>query len=222
MIKLNKKHEYSLGKKKFQSVTTFIHKFFEPFDSRGIAKKLASFPVNRARKMGVRYWLKKWQFSRTEGTLIHKQIDDYILNNKYPTHLKALSAVRFLEEYYKDEPITSERMVYSTELGLAGTIDCLVHTKDGIVLLDWKSNDKITMQGYKGKKGILPPTKNIDDANYWHYCLQLNIYAYIISKYYNEPVISMKLIHLGDSEYIIYDIPAMFDVIGEMLEYKEE
>lgn len=221
MIKLNKKHEYSIGKKRLKSVTEFISLFFEPFNAKEIARKLAKFPINKEKKQGVRYWLKKWAFSRSEGTKIHKEIERFIKDGVSCKHIKAQSAERFIKEFYPKNIILSEQVIYSEELGLAGTVDAIVRTDDGVILLDWKSNEKITQVAYKNKKGILPPTSNTPDSNYWHYALQLNIYAYILTNYYKEKVIGMKLIQVGDNEFSVMEIPAMLDVIGEMFKYKE-
>lgn len=217
MLKLNKKHEYSIGKQKVRGVTTFIHSFFEEFDAKSIAKKLSTFPVNKANKRGVRYWLKKWSDTRKEGTLIHRKIESFIKDGKLPEHTKALSAIKFMSTY-KDVIFDTEVMIYSPEYNLAGTVDCIMRTPEGIWIIDWKSNEKIEKTAYKNKKGILPPTSNIPDSNYWHYCLQLNMYAYILKD--TEKILGMKLVQLKDKEYSIYEVPVMFDVIGEMIKYE--
>ncbi len=54
-------HNYFIGRKKLTSVTTFIGKFFEPFDAKGIARKLSKFHANKVKKHGVRYWLAEWK-----------------------------------------------------------------------------------------------------------------------------------------------------------------
>jgi ATP-dependent exoDNAse (exonuclease V) beta subunit len=217
-LKLNKKHQYRVGKKKLVSVTEFIHQFFTPFDDKAIAKKLSYFPVNKAQGHGICYFLNKWKQSSNDGTIVHNEIDMCLKHENLPLTVKAQLAIEFLTTLNYDD-VQSEVQVFNEEVGLAGTIDAVVVTDGKITLIDWKTNETIRLKSYKGQKGILPPTANIEDCNYNHYCLQLNLYAYLLHLE-GKKVEGMKLVHLENDKYTVYDIPVMLDVIGEMLEWK--
>ena len=73
-----KSHKYKIKRKTLTSVTTFIGKFFEKFDAKKIARKLAKFPVNKKKKQGVRYFLKTWKEAAEHGTRVHEYIEKYI------------------------------------------------------------------------------------------------------------------------------------------------
>jgi ATP-dependent exoDNAse (exonuclease V) beta subunit len=220
-IKLTKDHKYKIGKEEYISVTTFVKQFFQEFDDKAIAKKLSQIPKFKKEKKGYRYWLKKWKFSREQGTVVHKEIEAYLNKGIQPKHPKAISATKFLNQekiFLKDA--VSELLVYSNEYKIAGTVD-LVYTKDKkIYILDWKTNEEIKMEGYKGKKGI-GACKDVVDSNFWHYVLQLNLYSYLLEEVYCKPIDSMKLIHLGEDFYSTYVIPKMYDVVEKMLEERK-
>lgn len=76
-----KSHTYKLNGKKLISVTTFVGQFFDEFDAKGIARKLAKFPANKAKKQGVRYFLSKWKESRDFGTKVYKDLEVFVKND---------------------------------------------------------------------------------------------------------------------------------------------
>ena len=59
---------------------------------------------------------------------------------------------------------------------------CYTDEADNFYLFDWKRSKQIKKENRyrKGKH----PLNHLDDANYWHYALQLNIYKYILEKNY--------------------------------------
>ena len=68
-----------------------------------------------------------------------------------------------------------------------------------IHIYDWKRTKKdIAMVGFRGQTG-LGPLAHIPDTNYFHYCIQLNTYKYILEMYYNLKVASMYFVKLHNS-----------------------
>ena len=41
---------------------------------------------------------------------------------------------------------------------------------------------------------MLPPVEHLPDTNYWHYCMQLNIYRHILETKYNKKIIGLYLV----------------------------
>ena len=72
-------HTYSLlnSDVNFQSVTEFIHKFFKPFEENVVAKKLTSTHP-KYKGMSIEELINSWNARRDRGTLVHKQIEDFI------------------------------------------------------------------------------------------------------------------------------------------------
>ena len=84
---------------------------------------------------------------------------------------KSVNGAEWLENYSikSDFEIYSEVMVYSEELGLAGTIDLLLFDKNSgkYSIMDWKTSKRISMRAYKNKKGTHHLTSHIDDCNFF-------------------------------------------------------
>lgn len=183
-----KKHQYSVKNKVLTSVTQWIHFFFAEFDAKAMAKRLASFPVNKVKKKGVKFWLNEWKQSSIMGSLVHKEIEEAILTkhmDKYPfTTTRAKNALTWLNSYIKDLDnvrLYPEVVIYNERLGLAGTIDLLLLYGNNIVIVDWKTNKAINTTNKYNTFGITKVTKDLEDINYNHYTLQLNTYKYLLS-----------------------------------------
>lgn len=199
------KHVYKVGSKKLTSVTQFVHEFFSPFDAKKKARELAALPWAKAQKKGVRYWLGLWKANGEHGTKVHKLIEDIVRADDVIVceEPKAISALKYLydAEYEELEP---EVRIYSEELGLAGTVD-LIATKEGeYTLVDWKTSKEIRKEGFA--PNLNPVTKNLPDANYTHYSLQLATYAVMLEKEYGIKVKKLHLVHLLDKKHVVYDI----------------
>lgn len=208
----SKSHKYKLGKSELISVTKFIHSYFEPFDAKAIARKLAKFPTNKKAKRGVRYWLGKWKEDSEHGTTVHDGIDAYIKGTPITEietkcerdALKLAEGIAFVDELEGD--LYSEEVQYDEELGLAGTIDLKVINKDGTVsLYDWKTNKAIKSKPFnKGQVGK-PPLNDLGDCNLNHYSLQLSIYAYMLERQ-GYKIKDLTLVHLQEDKTRTYNI----------------
>ena len=77
----------------FQSVTEFIHTFFKPFEEKKVAAKLTEKHPKYI-GMSIEELIKNWNERRDRGTLVHKQIENFILekknkiNPKFPVRFK--------------------------------------------------------------------------------------------------------------------------------------
>jgi len=220
-FKFNEKtHTYTLGKRELTSVTTFIGKYFEKFDAKAIARKLASFPVNKKNKRGVRYWLRTWKEVADMGTEVHKQIEDFFMSLDFtdPVHPKALNAVNWVivHQDYKDR--IAELRVFDEELGIAGTIDLMVHNLDGtITLIDYKTNKKLSVKGYNGKMAKTP-IDHFADCHLSKYTLQLSLYAYILERQGHTMKELIILSLPNDSDVVPIPVPYLKDEVTVLLE----
>ena len=99
----------------FQSVTTFIGRFFEEFNARKIAEKLIRTNI-RYMHYTAEQLMQEWTNAADYGTLVHEELENHI-NFKTPMNeKKSINGAKWLKQYaIKSEfDIYSEVMVYST------------------------------------------------------------------------------------------------------------
>lgn len=137
---------------------------------------------------------------------MHQQIENYYnglpyqqeFNFKYEgKYVQMEELVNLKPEYtqfmeFKKEhnfkPFRTEWAIYDEELRIAGTIDMIQKCGDVFDIYDWKRSHRIvdfwgtpiTTNDY-GDKG-LGELDQIEDTPYWHYCIQQNLYRYILEK----------------------------------------
>ena len=111
-------------------------------------------------------------------------------------------------------------------LKVSGQIDCLIKNGNEITILDWKTNREIKKESYynrstKQHQMMKFPLNNIQDSNYWHYALQLSLYAYLLQTLHPEFVIKgLKLIHIDrEQKETEYEVPYLKDDVERMLKH---
>ena len=226
-----KSHKYKIGKTTLTSVTTFIGKFFEPFDAKGIARKLARFPINKERKHGVRYFLKDWKEAAEHGTRTHEMLELAIdpaateepISKENRDWNKFKQGMDWWEEYNKNTDVENsmcELRIYNEELLLAGTIDLMVVHKDmSISLIDWKTNKAIKKTGYHHKRAFVP-IEDLHDCNYNKYTLQLSLYAYMMERA-GYTIRDLIIVHLMEDKSKEYKVEYKKEIIKKLLEVKD-
>ena len=201
---------------KFTSVTNFAGNFFEKFDSHGIATKLtATHP--KYKHLTVDELLEQWKKKSEYGTLVHEEIEFYIKNQLEPKDDRSIRAVKWFNGYkmQSNYELYSEKIIYSKELQLAGTIDLLMYDKnsDTYIIIDWKTSSKIDTSAYRHKTGNHEITRNLEDCNFNHYSLQLSLYRYILENYYNLKINNQMIVHITDTDCRGYITPYLLNVI---------
>lgn len=172
----------------------------------------------------------KWDAARDYGTKIHKEIEDYLKEGKYPEEVKSVYAVEWLKKYQlkSDMDIFSEIKVYSTELNIAGSIDILAHDKkaDTYEVIDWKTSKNIETKSFNDKMGTHPVTSNLQDCKFVHYSLQLSFYRYILEQYYGLTINNQLIAHLkedGCTGYVgRYYQKEVIDIITDQKNNKDQ
>lgn len=211
-------HEYTITgiENKPTSVTTLIHKHFPEFnDTQVIAKMMASPKWSSSKYFGktAEQIKNEWNTNKIEastaGTKMHKSIEDFlngeIVDNDTSEFRMFLKFWDDIQHQYPDWEIDrTEWLIYDNSGKVAGSIDAVMRNKvdhDKIIILDWKRSKEIkyTNKFAKGKG----PFANLDDCNYIHYSLQLNIYRHILETCYNKEVMFMMLaiMHPNNASY---------------------
>lgn len=242
-------HTYSINgsSKGVTSATTFIHHFFEPFDATKVISKMMEnkkkFSEGIYKDMTAQQIKDKWSGDGKEasqlGTEMHKSIELFYKTNDKPPPEEVVSKETpketpkefefFLEFHTKVVigngwvPYRSEWSIYIEELKLAGQLDMLYRKADGsFVLCDWKRSKSIVVDNpyQKGKE----PLTHLPDCNYIHYHIQLNLYKYILEKYYDLVITEMYLVILHPNQETYKQIPVrvMKDEIEKILETRRQ
>ena len=122
---------------------------------------------------------------------------------------------------HKFKPFRTEWAIYDDELKIAGTIDMIHKRGDVFDIYDWKRSHRIddfwgepiAVNKY-GEKG-LGELNQIEDTPYWHYCIQQNLYRYILERNYDIIIEKMYLVVFRDdtNEYRKLEVPRMDEAI---------
>jgi hypothetical protein len=188
-----KGHSYTVGGRPAISVTTFLKKFKEPFNTNFWADVSAK-KQKVSREEILKQWDSKRELSTNKGSKFHAFAENYINNkvintNQYDSHIdmKAYNKIESLfKKFYAETknhliPIRSELCVGSADLGICGTIDQLYYSVpfESLVIFDWKTNKKINHTSPYGN-WMLDPISHLPDCEIVTYSLQLSLYKYII------------------------------------------
>jgi len=182
------------------SVTSFIAKFKQKFDSLPIAKKSAKNKKSKWYGMDPNEIVKIWDSeafrATTLGNWYHNQRERDILDFKTIERngivipiIKPiiLDGLKLAPEQKLNNGMYPEHMVYLKSLSLCGQSDLVEIIDDTIHITDYKTNKEIKETGYTNWEGITSkmynPISHLDDCHLNHYNLQLSIYAYIIKKH---------------------------------------
>lgn len=231
------------GQEQFVPVSNVISCFFKPFDSfywSGYKANQRHVPQGQI----LEEWDAKGTCSRDVGTFMHLQIENYYkglpyqqeysfkYNGKYICLNEQINLEieygQFMEfmKHHEFTPFKTEWAIYDEKLKIAGTIDMIHKRGDIFDIYDWKRShrivdifgDPITTNNY-GEKG-LGKLNQIDDTPYWHYCIQQNLYRYILEKNYSIRVGKMYLVVFCDDtiEYRKLEVPRMDETIASIVE----
>jgi hypothetical protein len=225
------------------SCTGFIHEFFGHFDAKAIITKMKKGPkwatskyYGKTDEEIMKEWSDNGNEASAAGTAMHFAIEQFMhgamdeikpevkntLEWKYFTKFWAecgddLEPYRSEWEVFTDsiEPVASER-----KIKLCGSIDMVYRRKsDGkFVIYDWKRSKDIKSDNPFGSG--LPPLEHLPDTNYWHYTMQLNVYKWMLEKYYGLEVADLYLVilHPDQPSYRRMRLNIMTDEVEDMIE----
>lgn len=169
-------HTYFLGDNTLKSVSSVVASQFKGFNSHAVASALAKkkessyYGMNRDEIL--QQWSETGKQSRDAGINMHRHIEEYYQHGREPCEYKEWQMFRkFVEDHPDWKCVGTEVQVHNTKV--AGTIDAIFQTPEGIVLVDWKRTKAIDFSGYGMGRGFM---KHVADCNYSKYSLQLSLY----------------------------------------------
>lgn len=234
-------HIYTIdGAHRYTSCTTFIKKFFIPFDADAVLSKLKrigvfdrKYPGKTAADVKAE-WAAAGKESAGRGTRLHRYIELFY-NGADPDEQDRQTAIdldievarfhdwaRAIEREQHYIPFRTEWYIFDEKHKLAGSIDMLFSIAGApanhVAIFDWKCSKKIDRANRYAK--AREPIDHLDDCNTNHYALQLNLYKYILEANYGLEVKEMKLvfIHRNHNDIVVYPIEDRQTEIVAMLQ----
>ena len=223
------------------SVTTLLKDYFQKFP-QDAAKKYAK-KHNRTLEDVQKEWDWKRDLGTEIGSWLHIQLENQ-LQNKIPD-LDYLLTKSDTPERQKDKDgyIANYHIQIANYLASikhldylgseiivgnktnAGQIDTLfsqcIHDFKNDKEINFESWSYTNWQGIKISKKMLPPFEDLDDCNWNKYCLQVNMYHYLlpeeIQNCFSEPHKIIKFDRFS-KEYEIHEIPDWQDRIKQIME----
>ena len=115
-------------------------------------------------------------------------------------------------------------------LMISGQLDLLIKDGNDITIVDYKTNKKIDMKSYfdnstKKSQKMKFPLHDLDDCNFYHYSMQLSVYAYLLQKINPKFKINKLIIHHidHDDNETEYECPYLkTEVERVLLHYRKE
>ncbi|MDE7103845.1 MAG: PD-(D/E)XK nuclease family protein, partial [Bacteroidales bacterium] len=238
-----KEHIYMYdGREQFTPVSSVISCFFEPFDAFSLSAREAN-KRHVSQGQVLEEWDAKGACSREVGTFMHQQIENYYNGGEYRQevvftyrgkyvqdwqHIKLVHEYKQFDAFLRDhdfKPFRTEWTIYDEQLKIAGTIDMIHRRGDIFDIYDWKRSAKIIDDYFKpiiknayGKKGLMG-LGNIDDTPYWHYCIQQNLYSYMLERHYGIKVGKMYLVVFCKDcdRYSELEVPKLDEAIASIV-----
>jgi hypothetical protein len=218
------------------SCTGFIHEFFGHFDAKGCIAKMRRNAAKWAQSpyfgMTDEEIIQKWsdngKAASEAGTAMHLAIEQFLHGSaeEIIPEVKETPEWRYFMKFWADcghdlEPYRSEWEVWtSSDIKLCGSIDMVFRRKsDGkFVIYDWKRSKEIKAENQFSNG--LAPLDHLPDCNYWHYTLQLNVYKWILEKYYGLDVADLYLVilHPDNPSYRRMRLNILEDEVEDMIE----
>ncbi|CAE7390472.1 unnamed protein product [Symbiodinium microadriaticum] len=200
-------------------VTTLIHKHSDEFDPQaalvmmktGRCVVYSHFPDRKAANSGT------WMHAMLEHMFNGYQIAAGDMQGELDATVNIVSQMGDIEAY------RTEWCIYAPNEDVAGSIDMVLKRRDSPVfyLVDWKRSEKLEDKYNGFGKTMKAPLESVADCQGQHYRLQLNMYKWILEKYYGIQIHGMKVVcihprYLPDG--FVDDVPNMQGLVSELMQ----
>lgn len=223
-------HQYFTKKgQELVSVSKFISHFKEPFDSTGEIIKRCSIKQGKTVEELRKEWDDEKNSACDRGTSLHSQVEHWIKTGKIDKKKEYADVVEKFTKLKFEGKLHSETIIYSSRLGLAGTVDIIDLYKNNCAnLLDLKTNKAIKTKGFfdiekRRFKMMNPPIEHIMDSNFWHYSIQLSLYSLILEEFgYWVNNLTLLWIHPKNREIIPFPVKNLRSDVLQMIKYYKD
>ena len=212
------------------SVRRVVSMFFKPFDAEYWSLRKCGNDVVKAVQLREE-WCAKGQCASQAGKYLHSMIEHYIndgtqdakqcivgYEGEYVSVEETVDVSReweFFKNFCNDvafNAFRTEWCVFDAESKMAGTIDLVCACGDGTYeIYDWKRSNKVDPQEENRWSNGINGLEDLSDTSYWHYCLQQNLYRYMLEKNYGLRISRMNLVvlHPDYNNYRVVPVPRM-------------
>ncbi len=235
-------HTYKVnGIGEMTPVSRVVEMFFTPFDAEKVSLRKCMGNEVEAAKMREQ-WECRGAFASQAGTFMHKQIENFLNDRKEPQRMvcEVIYDGQYLHKkehvdisrewsYFKAfdkatdyHPFRTEWCVYDTDARIAGTIDLICSRSDGTYeLYDWKRSNKVNPTEINPWSSGINGLEHLSDTSYIHYCLQQNLYRYMLEKNYGITISRMNLVvlHPDSMGYRIVPVPIMKKEVKTIVDF---
>lgn len=190
-------------------------------------------------------WKEKGKVATDRGTAIHKDYEVSILAEKYEplegfgdfinSGAKVVEDNKILPGNYILPELLISRISPDGILRIAGQADLVIVEGNKFKILDYKTNKEIKKKGYydnrRKKYDVMKyPLNHLHDVNFWHYTLQLSLYAWMIEK--NNPELELEGLYIlhhdhddvktvHECEYLKNDVENLLKFYKKDIMYQE-
>lgn len=232
------KHEYWIdGVKAPRSVTGLVHTYGYDFDPHAAVRamkngtrwpeKRASFMTDSGTEMSdgeiVEMWKSSGQIASARGTLLHWHAEMHLNGRTLePPHSPDFAMFLTILDVLQGwglRPFRTEISLFHSGLCLAGQADALFVDTDGALsILDWKRTKSIRFEN--SFRSLKEPLQHLPDSNGWLYCLQLNVYKWMIETELGFRVAAMYLgqVHPCLARAKLIQVPCMREELELIVE----
>jgi hypothetical protein len=209
------KHHYSYKGRTFLSTSSYIKRFYQPFNSVFMAQKVAEKynRINPGENRSAKYYLERWELMAQQATTSGHRVHAYLELN-YPEFYEPPSCEQELGgiHFYDDLPDKYEVIFLELRMMLkqyrrSGTADIIILNKEtgNIIIADWKTNKRNLLQYYNNQK-LKTPFNNLKATALNKYSLQLSDYQNMIELNTKYKVEARWIIHLSDNDHKKLDL----------------
>ena len=232
-------HVYTYdGRERLLPVSSLIAYFFEAFD----ALRMAEMQWQRygvAVEASLDRWDRCRRMASEVGTFMHLQTERFFRDGSFETCFSFVDGeatetvsieqerqhfLHFVEDH-RIRPYRQEWPVFDLDLNIAGTIDLVCREDDGsFTIYDWKRSGRVVdaagvplTEGFNGKTGF--NGIHLPDTPFYHYCIQQNLYRYMLQRDYGISVGGMNLVVLCPDypTYYKVEVPVMDEVVEQIV-----
>ena len=141
--------------------------------------------------------------------------NDFIVDNDFNYF------INFAQKFPNFIPFRTEWTIYDEDLKLSGSIDMLFKDEHGkFHIYDWKRSKEIVKTKSFLQFSTSDKISHIPDTNFWHYCLQLNIYKLILKNKYDIHIETMYLVCLHpdnkNHNFILFKVPNLHTELNSL------
>jgi ATP-dependent exoDNAse (exonuclease V) beta subunit len=173
-----------------------------------------------------------WEKNRIEasgaGTKTHYNIECFYNNIEVDDDsIEYKYFKNFRNDHLHLEAYRTEWCVYHEELKLSGSIDMVFQdTNTGdFMIYDWKRSKEISFENRYGQTAKTKCIRHMEDCNYSHYSLQLNVYRRILQEKYDMKITKLALVVLHPDNpyenYEVIDVPMLDKEIEDLWVYRK-